>query len=66
MSEDVKFSDLFDPNEPRSDRELIESRLEICNQCPNFNKILIKCRKCGCFMRLKSTLKNAQCPIGKW
>lgn len=66
MSGDVKFSDLFDPTQPRSDRELIEYRLSICNTCPAFNKYLIKCRKCGCFMKLKSTLKQAECPIGKW
>ena len=66
MSDDVKFSDLFDPNQPRSDRELIESRLEICNQCEWFHKRLAKCKKCGCFMKLKSTLKQAKCHIEKW
>jgi hypothetical protein len=66
MSDDVQFSDLFDPRQPRSDKELIEQRLDICNACPWFNKRLVKCRKCGCFMKLKTTLKLAQCPIGKW
>ena len=63
---DVEFSDLFDPNQPRSDKALIDSRLAICNTCPFFNKRLAKCKKCGCFMRLKSTLKQAKCPIEKW
>ena len=63
---DVEFTDLFDHRQPRSDKELIESRLAICNTCPWFNKNLQKCRKCGCFMALKSTLKQASCPIGKW
>jgi hypothetical protein len=66
MTQDVKFTDLFDPNKPRSDRELIESRLAICNECNFFNKRLVKCKKCGCFMKLKSTLQDAQCPVGKW
>jgi hypothetical protein len=66
MSNDVKFTDLFDPNQPRSDRELIEQRLEVCNSCEWFSKRLAKCRKCGCFMKLKSTLKQASCPLGKW
>lgn len=66
MTDDVRFLDLFDPNTPRSDRELIESRLEICNACPWFNKRLAKCKKCGCFMKLKSTLKQAKCPLEKW
>ena len=63
---DVEFTDLFDPSQPRSDKNLIEQRLEICNSCEWFNKRLAKCRKCGCFMKLKSTLKQASCPIGKW
>ncbi len=63
---DVEFIDLFDPNQPRSDRELIESRLAICNTCPFFNKRLAKCKKCGCFMKLKTTLDRAKCPIGNW
>jgi Family of unknown function (DUF6171) len=63
---DVEFFDLFDPNQPRSDQELIESRLAICNQCPFFNKRLRTCNKCGCFMKLKTTLKQASCPVGKW
>lgn len=63
---DVKFSDLFDPNQPRSNKELIEYRLNICNSCEFINKRLMKCKKCGCFMKLKSTLNEAKCPIGKW
>lgn len=63
---DVEFSDLFDPRQPRSDRELIESRLEICNTCEFFRKRTAKCTRCGCFMKLKSTLKQARCPMHKW
>lgn len=63
---EVEFTDLFDPRQPRSDKELIESRLAICNTCEWFHKNLQKCRKCGCFMKLKSTLRQASCPIGKW
>jgi hypothetical protein len=63
---DVEFLDLFDPNQPRSDKELIESRLAICNTCPFFNKKLAQCRKCGCFMKLKTTLAKSKCPVGNW
>lgn len=63
---EVKFLDLFDPRQPRSDQELIEARLAICNQCQYLNKTLMKCNKCGCFMKLKSTLKQASCPLGRW
>jgi hypothetical protein len=63
---DVEFLDLFDPRQPRSEKELIEYRLDICKQCPWLDKRLVKCRKCGCFMKLKSTLRQAKCPIDKW
>ena len=66
MSEDVKFTDLFNPSQPRADQDLIQSRLEICNQCEWLHKRLQKCRQCGCFMHLKSTLKQAKCPLEKW
>jgi hypothetical protein len=64
MSDDVKFTDLFNPKEPRSEKELAEYRLEICKTCPFFTGS--RCKKCGCFMALKTTLKKAKCPIGHW
>jgi hypothetical protein len=63
---DVEFTDLFDPSQERSDRNLIEQRLDICNGCEYFNKRLRKCKQCGCFMHLKTTLRRAKCPMGKW
>jgi hypothetical protein len=63
---DVEFFDLFDPKQPRSHEELINYRMSICEACPAFNKRLRKCTKCGCFMKLKTTLQQAKCPIGKW
>ena len=66
MAKDVKFTDLFDPTQPRSDKELIEARLEICKACPFLDKRITKCRKCGCYMKLKTTLERAKCPMGKW
>jgi hypothetical protein len=66
VSDDVKFIDLFNPEKPRSDQETIDARLAICNTCPQLNKKLQQCRKCGCFMKLKTTLQQAKCPLGKW
>lgn len=63
---DVEFLDLFDPNQDRSDKELMQSRLAICHTCKFFDKNFQRCKKCGCFMRLKTTLKQAKCPIHKW
>lgn len=66
MSDDVKPWDLLNPKQPRSGEELKESRLAICRGCEYFKPALEKCGKCGCFMRLKTELENAKCPIGKW
>ena len=65
-SDDVKPWDLLNPNSPRSPEELAAYRLEICKTCPFYRKLSNTCRKCGCFMTLKTTLKNAKCPEGKW
>ena len=64
MSDDVKFLDLFNPKKPRSEKSLVDQRMDICSTCPFFNGV--RCLKCGCFMALKTTLQEAHCPIGKW
>ena len=43
-----------------------EERLNICKECPRFFKPTGTCKECGCFMRVKTRLKSASCPIGKW
>lgn len=62
----VKPWDLFNPNEPRSEEELVEYRMSICTSCIEFIDLTKQCKKCGCIMPLKTKLKNASCPIGKW
>jgi ribosomal protein L32 len=66
MSDDVKPWDMLNPNQPRSGEELAAYRLEICKTCEFFRQKAKTCMKCGCFMKMKTTLKNAHCPIGKW
>jgi hypothetical protein len=63
---EVEFIDMFDPRQPRSKQDQVDARLAICQQCPHFYQKLQKCNKCGCFMKLKTRLHNASCPIGKW
>jgi len=65
MSDDVKPWDLINGS-PRSPEELEEYRLNICKGCDFFRKSNQTCRKCGCFMKLKTKLEKAKCPIGKW
>jgi len=66
MSDDVKPWDLLNPNQPRSQEDLVNSRLEICRACEFFRPKTETCRKCGCFMKLKTMLEKAKCPVGKW
>ena len=64
-SDDVKPWDLFNGS-PRSPEELSEYRLEICRSCEFFRPTSKTCKKCGCFMTLKTSLAHAKCPLGKW
>jgi hypothetical protein len=66
MVKDVKPWDLLNPNEPRSQDDIIQSRLDICKTCEFYRERTNQCRKCGCFMKLKTRLEHARCPIGKW
>jgi hypothetical protein len=58
--------DMLDPNTEFVDNYLAESRMSICSSCPELIKATKQCKKCGCFMHLKTKLSNAVCPIGKW
>jgi len=65
MSDDVKPWNLIDGS-ARSPEEIAQYRLEICKSCEWFRQRTETCRKCGCFMKLKTKLEAAKCPIGKW
>jgi hypothetical protein len=43
-----------------------EERWGMCQACPELIKLTKQCKKCGCFMKIKTTLPGAECPIGKW
>ena len=46
--------------------EFQKERMDICLGCEHFIKLTHQCKKCGCLMNLKTKLKDATCPIGKW
>ena len=58
--------DLLNPMSKHSTAELIESRMQICRGCPELIQLTTTCKKCGCFMSVKTALLGAECPIGKW
>lgn len=62
---DVKPWNLIDGS-PRSPEETAEYRLEICKGCDFFRPKTQTCKKCGCFMKMKTQLEKAYCPLGKW
>jgi hypothetical protein len=66
MSDEVRPWDLINPNQPRSGEDLASYRLEICKGCEFYRARTNQCKKCGCFMKLKTLLEKAKCPIGKW
>lgn len=47
-------------------KEEAEERWAKCKGCTFLTKHTNRCRKCGCFMKVKVKLKDAKCPIGIW
>ncbi len=43
-----------------------ERRMDICRSCPEFIRATQQCAECGCFMHLKTKLREAECPLQKW
>ena len=52
--------------ENRVTQKVFQKRLATCTLCPFFIKDISACKKCGCLMKGKAKLKNAECPLGKW
>ena len=44
----------------------IEKRISICESCEFYIKSTTNCKKCGCFMKIKTKFKAMSCPIQKW
>jgi uncharacterized paraquat-inducible protein A len=53
-------------NSPTVSEEDANKRKSICNGCEAFNKEQERCTKCGCHMAVKTYLRAATCPLGKW
>ena len=62
----VRPWDLFNKKMRRVNSKNYDERIEICRGCPELIKLTFQCKKCGCFMKEKSKLADASCPIGKW
>ena len=48
------------------DEDIIKRRLDICKGCEFLFKPTNTCKKCGCFMDVKTKIATQRCPVGKW
>ena len=62
----VRPWDLVNPNTEWASEEKAAERYSLCKGCPELIKLTTQCKKCGCFMKAKTKLEKAFCPIGKW
>jgi hypothetical protein len=63
---DTRPWDIINPNTQWADEKKAEERFEICKACPELIKVTNQCKKCGCFMAVKTKLEQATCPLQKW
>jgi len=49
----------------RTTEELAECNA-ICQACPEYQPLLNRCGKCGCFLSAKARMATETCPLGKW
>jgi ArsR family metal-binding transcriptional regulator len=43
-----------------------KERFDICLSCEHLYKPTNNCKKCGCFMGVKTWMANQRCPLNKW
>ena len=46
--------------------EEAHGRLKVCESCDKYLKNAKVCGVCKCFMPMKTRLRLAKCPIGRW
>ena len=46
--------------------ELRKVRMQICQGCPHFKRLMNTCGECGCQMNLKVMYAKSECPKQKW
>jgi len=60
------FKEAVSGNSVLADEFLTAKRIEVCNTCEFLIKDQFRCSKCGCFMKAKTKILVAKCPIDKW
>jgi hypothetical protein len=52
-------------NAPMNDA-IADARYNICLGCEDLINLTKMCKHCGCFMKVKTQLPHAECPLKKW
>ena len=50
----------------RVSQEVADQRYSVCKGCEYLVPKVSMCKKCGCLMKIKTTLPHASCPLNKW
>lgn len=58
--------DMMAPNFLHEKYAVADARLNVCKSCSEYVEATTQCKQCGCFMRFKTMLPNAKCPLSKW
>jgi hypothetical protein len=58
--------DLLNPATKYIDKETATARMKTCLDCPELISLTQQCKKCGCFMNMKTKFEASKCPLGKW
>ena len=60
-----KSSDFIQTLKIKCEPEIRAQRWETCQGCEHLTA-MNRCRKCGCFMELKTWMPEQECPLQKW
>jgi len=68
MSDSLNYQEFLDAigSDEMADPDVATLRFQACLGCELFDKEFRACMECGCYMPVKTKLKTAECPIGKW
>lgn len=45
---------------------VVHERMTVCESCDSYDLNHKRCKQCGCFMKYKTRIPSAVCPLGKW
>ncbi len=62
----VRPWDVVNPDTEYAAEDVAEARMQLCLDCPKLIPATHQCSECGCFMKLKTKLLHAKCPLNKW